>query len=170
MHEVTVRQGAKIEKHLCESCAAKLGIGSPQAAPIEELLSKVLLAPGAGAPAKTAECPSCKMTYAEFRQGGLLGCAECYGAFESQLTPLLERAHEGGAQHVGKSPRRAGGQGENAAQLAALAERAERLRQLQDSLKQALSREEYERAAKLRDELKDLTPGTKAQPGPEPTG
>ncbi len=47
VHEVTVRQGAKVEKHLCEACAAKLGIGSPQAAPIEELLGKVLLAPGA---------------------------------------------------------------------------------------------------------------------------
>lgn len=167
MHEVTVRQGAKVEKHLCEACAAKLGIGSPQAAPIEELLGKVLLAPGA-TPAKVVECPSCKMTYAEFRQSGLLGCAACYEAFEAQLTPLLERAHEGGAQHVGKSPRRAGGQGENAAQLAALAERAERLRQLQDSLKQALSREEYERAAKLRDELKELTPDTRNQPGTGP--
>lgn len=164
VHEVTVRNGVKIEKHLCESCAAKEGIASPAGTPpIEELMSKILLAPGAAGGAaqqRGAACPSCKMTFTEFRQGGLLGCPECYKAFEGPLTPLVERAHEGGTQHVGKSPKRAGGSGGDASRVAALAERAERLRKLQEDLKQAVTREDYEKAAKLRDELKQLTPGS----------
>jgi protein arginine kinase activator len=164
VHEVTVRQGAKIEKHLCESCAAREGIGNPTGTPpIEELMSKILLGSGAAGgvtPQRGAACPSCQMTFTEFREGGLLGCPECYKAFEGPLTPLVERAHEGGTQHVGKSPRRATGQGADTSRLSALAERAERLRKLQDDLKQAVTREEYERAARLRDELRQLTPGS----------
>jgi protein arginine kinase activator len=162
VHEVTVRNGVRVEKHLCEACAAGLGIGTPPSAPIEELMSKILLAPGSAGGAaqqRGAACPSCKMTFVEFRQGGLLGCPECYGAFEAQLTPLVERAHEGGTQHAGKSPRRASGQGGDAAQLAALAERAERLRRLQEDLKHAVVKEDYERAARLRDEMRQLAPG-----------
>ena len=163
-----MRQGAKIEKHLCEVCAAKQGISAPGASPIEELMGKILLTPGAPGvvPVKGATCPSCQMTFTDFRQGGLLGCPQCYEAFEAQLTPLVERAHEGGAQHAGKAPKRSTASDGRAAQLAALAERAERLRRLQDELKQAVTREDYERAARLRDELRQASgAGSASQPG-----
>ena len=52
-------------------------------------------------------CGACGTTFAKFRQTGLLGCAQCYFAFEDRLAPLIERAHEGASQHVGKTPRRA---------------------------------------------------------------
>lgn len=161
-----MRQGAKIEKHLCEVCAAKQGISAPGASPIEELMGKILLTPGAQGvvPVKGAACPSCQMTFAEFRQGGLLGCPDCYEAFDAQLTPLVERAHEGGAQHAGKAPKRSAGTDGGAVQLAALAERAERLRRLQDELKQAVTREDYERAARLRDELRQLSSPSGQEP------
>ena len=51
------------------------------------------------------------MTWAEFRQSGLLGCAHDYTLFEKDLTPLLQRAHEGATHHVGKVPARRGGTG-----------------------------------------------------------
>ena len=168
VHEVTVRNGAKVEKHLCESCAARQGIAKASSTPpIEELMSKILLAPaaaGGAAQQRGAACPSCKMTFSEFRQGGVLGCPECYAAFEGQLSPLVERAHEGGTQHAGKVPKRAAGQGGDVSQLAILAERAERLRRVQDELKQALGREDYERAARLRDELRQLKPESQNDP------
>ena len=56
-------------------------------------------------------CDACGITWAEFRQGGLFGCANDYGVFEKDLTPLLERAHEGATHHVGKVPTRRGGAG-----------------------------------------------------------
>lgn len=122
-------------------------------------------------------CPACGLGFATFRNNGLLGCPDCYAAFEGQLAPLLARAHEGGTHHSGKAPARlrgnqdptatgaragaAGTAGKNEAltraggekespdtkALAALVKR---------KLKAAVEAEQYELAAKLRDELARL--------------
>lgn len=174
VHEVTVRNGVKIEKHLCETCAQQSGLGIQPHVPISELMTKFLVAhgatpapappaPGAGAPGapKIAACPGCRMTFAEFRQSGLLGCPECYKTFDAQLTPLVERAHEGAVKHAGKAPRRLSGQGPHEgvdlAALAALEQRAQRLKDLKRELDEAVASEQYERAARLRDELRKLS-------------
>ncbi len=160
VHEVTVRNGVKVEKHLCEACAAKAGLSIQPNVPLSELMSKFLVTPGAASqasasPHRAGACPSCRTTFAEFRQTGQLGCPDCYAAFEAQLVPLVERAHEGGIRHMGKSPARGGAPAPSSGQkFAVLAERAARLRALEDELKKAVTREEYERAARLRDELK----------------
>src|ERR1043165_1989309 len=122
VHELRVVGGKKVERHLCERCARKQGIATQaQAGAITpEMLQKLMqasqksgaeAAPAAGGAAaavvRTDTCPNCGIGYAEFRQAGLLGCPDCYKAFESQLGPLLERAHEGGTHHVGKAPLRA---------------------------------------------------------------
>lgn len=171
VHEVTVRNGVKIEKHLCETCAQQHGLNVQPHIPINELMTKFLVAHGAipqgtAAAPKVATCPGCKMTFAEFRQGGVLGCPDCYKTFEAQLTPLIERAHEGGTKHAGKTPRRLSGQGPvegvDLSALAALRQRAERLKELKTALDEAICTEQYERAARLRDELRKLgEPGEK---------
>lgn len=147
VHEVTVHKGQKVEKHLCEDCAKKDGIAVQSHAPINALLSKfVMSAGGAGeGGGKAASCPNCGMTWGEFRQHGLLGCAECYGVFEAHLGPLLERAQEGATHHVGKTPTRAGGSVDRQRLLASLRKR----------LNEAIAAERYEQAAKLRDELRE---------------
>src|SRR5262249_10323786 len=111
---------------------------------------------------KTTACPKCGTTYVEFRQSGLLGCADCYSAFEAQLGPLLERAHEGASHHVGKVPRRALSGGRTGgsrpeAILGDAAQRAGRITALRKQLDEAVQAEQYERAAALRDELRKMT-------------
>lgn len=108
-------------------------------------------------------CGRCGLTYAAFKQTGLLGCPGCYAAFEERLGPLLERAHEGATHHVGKVPRRAlaecraEGGGEGAAGLlGGEAERAERIETVRKQLRRAVESEQYELAARLRDELDGL--------------
>lgn len=178
VHEVTVKNGAKVEKHLCESCAKQQGIAIQPSVPINELITKYVMAHGSGAVigpqgqvARASICPSCSITYADFRQTGLLGCPECYRAFEAQLGPLLERAHEGAVNHSGKIPRRAlaasrlgrGGTGQGPgprgleAMLGTAQERAKRLAALRKQLDDAVESEQYERAATLRDELRKLS-------------
>jgi protein arginine kinase activator len=105
------------------------------------------------------------MTFAQFRKDGLLGCSKCYEAFEKKLLPLIQRAHEGGDHHTGKSPKRS----------AASLERQERLRLLKRQLRDALALEQYERAAELRDEMSDVQKSraqtgaqSSAQSGPQP--
>ena len=58
--------------------------------------------------------------------------------------PLIERAHEGASEHVGKVPASSGD----------TAKRQARLVKLRRELNQAVEREDYERAAQLRDEIK----------------
>jgi protein arginine kinase activator len=53
---------------------------------------------------RTIVCPECGMTYQEFRIKGRFGCVKCYDAFESGLSPLLEKVH-GATEHVGPQER-----------------------------------------------------------------
>jgi len=110
----------------------------------------------------TAPCPTCSTSFEKFKSSGRLGCPDCYAAFEPQLIPLLERAHEGSARHVGKLPKRTlddsrrGGADRMAALLGDQRDLAERVDALRRQLAQALAGEHFERASQLRDELRSL--------------
>lgn len=159
VHELTVVNGVKTERHLCEACAAKEGmVGQPQV-PIQQLMTKFSIPAAIAVTAlRGSGCASCGQTFGEFKQSGLLGCARCYEVFEQQLAPMLERAHEGSSRHLGKIPRRAcnAEKGTTAAGLTLLQERAARLRTIREQLEEAVKTEQYERAAILRDELRKI--------------
>ena len=154
VHEVTIKGGQKIEKHLCESCAREAGIAIQSSQPITELLTKFSMSSAAAkAEQRTPTCSECGLTYLDFRQQGILGCASCYSAFEEQLNTLIERAHEGGTHHVGKTPKRAGG----------AIDRQKRIVVLRKQLSDAISAEQYERAASIRDQLMCVEKGAPVQ-------
>lgn len=90
-------------------------------------------------------CPNCGITFREFRSQGRLGCPHDYIAFAKELKPLLENIH-GEIQHGGKFPKRA----PHASKL------QYRLIKLRSDLRNAIDEEEYERAAKIRDEIQSL--------------
>ena len=77
----------------------------------------------------------------------MLGCEHDYAAFDKEMTPLLQRAHEGAAHHVGKVPTRRGGSG-------VPARKAVDPTKLRKELARAVESEDYERAAKLRDQIR----------------
>jgi len=144
---LTVRQldkeGKATELAICAECARKRGFTSVEDLKqnaheiLAELKAKI------GEKDKEVVCPSCKMSFADFKKLGRLGCAECYRTFAEQLRPLIRRLHSS-VQHVGKSPQ----QGRKRAQ-----ERLE-VERLRAELEQAIRDEDYERAASLRDRLK----------------
>jgi len=138
-----ITNGQKIEKHLCEQCAASEGVTLKL--PISQLLEDFILQ---SAPSEIADrtCHVCGMSFSEFRKKGLLGCPNDYDAFEDALEPLLSRAHEGATQHIGKIPRRA----------SAGQKKMNTILKLRAQLHRAVSTEDYELAAKLRDQIKDL--------------
>jgi protein arginine kinase activator len=174
IHELTIRNGQRVERHLCEKCALERGVEIQANVKVGELLQKLVTAPGVvdsvrpGASTREAEkCSACGTAYAEFRQTGLMGCAECYRAFEGRLGPLLERAHENASHHVGKVPRRAlaasrSASPEGESVLGGQRERSQQLALLRKQLDEAIASEQYERAAKIRDDLRRLDP---AEPG-----
>ena len=94
------------------------------------------------------KCPLCAMTEREIRAAGKVGCPECYEAFADFLAPTLRRLH-GSSVHRGRKP----------AKLAKLTEKTRsenELSRLEGELRDCLQREDYERAAVLRDTIRDL--------------
>ncbi len=175
-HEVSIGpDGEIVEKHACEDCAAEQGF-APQVSEqpsVHELLSSFVMSPGPGQPKPQSQgleitvraraCGECGTTFSEFKRAGLLGCPACYSAFEGQLGPMIERAHEGATHHVGKVPKRAladCGTRSDPTRLEKLLgdakARAARAGALRLQLEQALEREEYERAAEIRDALRKV--------------
>lgn len=153
--------GEKTELHLCEGCATEFtsyqihsAIGSKEIE-LGGLLSSILGNYYSNQPVKEEskaamiKCESCGMTYDAFLQGGKFGCANCYTSFGKQIEKNLRQIH-GASNHVGKRPK---GFISKTDQIIKDLSQVERLSiQLQD----AIEKEEFEEAARLRDLIRDL--------------
>ena len=96
---------------------------------------------------KQPTCPICGSTWNDFEQTGLMGCPHDVQFFEVKLLPVVKGLQEGRLQHVGKIPLRSGASGAGV--------RA-KINRLKESLAIAVAKEQFEEAAKLRDEIKEL--------------
>jgi protein arginine kinase activator len=146
VHLTEIVDGAKLEKHLCEVCATQEGLTLQPTMGINQMLEEFISHTQQAKQLGELVCDHCGMSFLEFRQGGLLGCPHDYEAFAAALVPLLERAHEGASEHVGKVPSHAGGDEQRLSQLL----------RLRAALKDAVVNELYEQAARLRDEIRKL--------------
>lgn len=149
-HVTEIVNGKNKELHLCEECANKneeFKLNSPFT--IQSLLAGLFEIP-TDADIKIEQlnehcCEGCGTRYNEFKESGKFGCSKCYSSFSEKLEPLLKKIH-GHDAHVGKIPKRTGGTILVKKEIASLKNR----------LNQAVKNEEFEDAAKLRDEIKKL--------------
>jgi len=154
------------EMHLCEECARQKSSQMEQQFGLADLLA------GLSDPSKTAnskdseksalKCSRCGLPYEDFRKFGRLGCGECYTSFKEHLTGLLRKIH-GSNQYLGKTP---GIYTEK--QKAALPEGStqallpsDALSDLKQQLLLAISAEDFEKAAIIRDKIKNLEQAVK---------
>ena len=165
-----VADGEVRQQWICEECAGALGFGpavrsSSQAATTSEPVAQAP-APspddagaetgrGAESPAAGAEraCPRCGLTGAEFSETSLFGCPSCYVTFDDDLDLLLKRIH-GAVAHRGRVP---AGRADAGPDVAA---------RLRRDLDAALRDGEYDRAARIRDRLRQLGRTGEGRPGP----
>jgi protein arginine kinase activator len=139
--------------HLCEKCAGEKGVESsavPENFPLSDFLAQMgsESSSSGGSPLRSDRCSFCGLTFKDFRDKGRLGCPHCWTTFEGHLRGLVRRIH-GSTQHVGKvylSPD------------PSVSEREKRLEDLRRKLKRAVELEEFERAAEIRDEIRELEP------------
>ena len=135
------------ELHLCEECAREKGALMGQQFGLADLLAGLVdigAEPIVGRE-KGAKCPNCKMTYSDFKKYGRLGCGDCYTTFKDSLIHFLKKIH-GSNQHVGKVPTK------GPKDVKARTE----IQEMQMRLQKAIEMEEFEEAARLRDEIKNL--------------
>ena len=168
VHFIVLKNDGTTEMNLCRECAtryskAMAGMSSGEYSVNDFLRGVIQRMPAPSADEKEEEkqsaeeaesfiCPNCSMSYRDFAREGKIGCSVCYDTFREELTPLLLRIH-GAGNHRGKIPKRAGG-------TLALKQRIDLLRARQE---RAVAKEEYERAAEYRDEIRALAVQLAAQ-------
>jgi len=171
----TIVNNQKAEVHLCQECASTRGeleFGGEAGISLGGMLAALLHHQGLLKQATESDqlsprCPNCGLSYERFTKQGKLGCSECFGEFERQLRGVLRHVH-GSTKHVGRSPRRAGGTMRLERQVA----------NLRAQLGKAVEAEDFERAAEIRDQLRQLESDLRAMPasgigarsGPLPDG
>ena len=144
--------GVYEEHHYCSECAAENGVSAfPSLGAFGEggLFGSLLGLPFSKAPSTRADslrCPSCGTSFSEISESGRVGCAKCYDTFRKQLLPTIERIH-GKASHCGKTPEK---------EISEQDKKQKEIDKLKAELAAAVEAQEYEQAAKLRDEIKDL--------------
>jgi protein arginine kinase activator len=143
---LTQIQDGKMQKvNLCEACSKEKGVEDPKSFALADLLLGIGAAEEIEKGGSSQKCPVCGFSQADFKKTGRLGCSECYVTFAEGLMSLLKAMHKG-TEHVGKLPQRA-------RRSIAL---SHRMRALAENLQKAVADENYETAASLRDQIKQL--------------
>lgn len=156
--------GVKKELNLCEECAKKIGVDNLNFnIPINfssffgDLLNEYddsQFIPMLTKPNKL-QCDVCNMTYDEFMNTGRFGCSNCYDIFADKIEPVLKRLH-GNTKYLGRKIEKK----DNIIKTQFKKENTE-LSNLKKELKLAIKEENYEKAATLRDKMKELERGQK---------
>lgn len=146
----TIVNGEKKERNLCSECLSKNQRIRNDFSTLSGHLNNLLdvLKPSNVRPEEDVpeiECPRCGVTYERFRKEGMVGCAGCYDAFREPLQKMMNSMH-GHIQHVGRTP--GGADQQLTARL--------KIEKMRGELARAISEEEYERAAGLRDQIREL--------------
>lgn len=142
--------GTKHAAKLCAACAAKLKGGDalsfPTFAGFGSHLLDGLLGFSGNVAAPQRSCPVCNATWADLRRTGKARCPACYDAFRAELIPTLRSLQGGNLTHTGRAP----------ADRRARQEKRDRLDTLKKQLSEAITTENFEQAAALRDEIRSL--------------
>ncbi len=161
MQLTQIMNGEVTELILCESCARKKGLFDPQSLSfaeqffpeefkkkVEDLVKELAdghMLPGGAREAATAaadsltRCPVCDFSLEAYRRTGRLGCPDCYSVFARELADIPTAPTAGGTeQPTTESP-------------------ALTLKKMEQELQEAIEKEDYEKAAQLRDRIRELS-------------
>ncbi len=141
-----VINGIKTEKHLCADCAAALGLNNMPANSLSGLLAS-MFGDNVGLPVVDSKtCNSCGSAFGDIVKSGKVGCPECYKTFYEELAPYLKRIH-GTVKHIGKMPQRS---------PLVVSTKEDTLLNLRQELSRLVQNEEFEAAAKIRDQIRSI--------------
>lgn len=163
IHIQEISGGNKKILHICSECAARktadgpaVEIGGFKLAEMLYNLTEKMKLPGIQATTQKADssseskpltCPGCGWDTQGLRNTGRLGCDQCYETFRDIIDGAIGNMHHGRV-HVGKKP----GDDVNSASSQLML----KIMSLQKDLEDFILREEYEKAATVRDEIAKL--------------
>ncbi len=141
-------EGKMQKVNLCEACSKEKGVTDPTSFAFLDLLQGLGTAQMIEKTQFTVRCGVCGFSHGDFKKTGRLGCSACYETFAEHLAPLLKSMHRA-TVHAGKTPARA----------ARFKRFKERMQLLEANLHRAVTEENYESAAMIRDQIKKLKSG-----------
>ena len=160
IHIQEIVNSQKKALHICQECASKkngensllnglnladilYNISTNMTAQLEEPISS---SAKKIAPVPLVTCGKCGWSTVKFSEKGRLGCAECYNVFIDILSLAFKNMHKG-TMHVGKRP------GVPSKEADEDTRNAIELMKLQKQLEEHILREEFEKAAEIRDKI-----------------
>ncbi len=160
LHITRIESGSVIEVHYCQQCAEEKEAELAQdTGKLNDMMDEVMKKDASGKtpfsggtskiyPQQGVACPGCGLTFSRFKEIGRLGCPECYVVFRDGKEGLkcLLRRWQGSVQHVGKNPRQTGD----------WVLRGQQIFELRQEMQKAINSEDYEEAARIRDEIRQL--------------
>ncbi|MDV3426328.1 MAG: UvrB/UvrC motif-containing protein [Bacillota bacterium] len=155
VHLTQIINGVKKEYNLCENCAKEINtmsfmpdINFGNENSFQNVLGGLIDYISGNSyqiGKKDIICKNCGMSYQEFKNNGLLGCSQCYTEFKEYLNPVVKRL-QGSTEHIGKIPKK----------TSSKVIQKKKLIKLKEDLNKAVAMEEYEKAAEIRDKIKEL--------------
>ncbi len=146
VHLKQIINGVVGEEYLCSLCANnESSFYSTDNELSTESLLNALFVGGRPTASSSKTCPLCGINAREIQRNRRAGCAKCYEVFRNELINAAFRVH-GAAKHVGKAPQKS--QEET--------ERLTKIEELKNRQLKAIEDQDFELAAKLRDEIKAL--------------
>lgn len=142
--------GEKKKLNLCGLCSQKLGLTTSNF--MDNMLVSFFEDPLELGYEKKKEdkCPICSYTFSDYLNTGLFGCPSCYNTFETKIAPILKKLH-GKSYHVKEDNKNVDKiiNKENKSSL-------NEIDKLKQELELVIAKEEYEKAAVIRDKIKEL--------------
>ncbi len=145
-HIKTIVNGELKEYNLCPECAQKMGYDSffgGLGFDFDKLFGSFM--ENTGAVRSTKRCQCCGSSFEDIAKSGKIGCASCYEIFRDELLPSIQRIH-GRTCHTGKLARSAGTEVKIRNEIA----------KCKQELNEAIKSQEFEKAAELRDRIREL--------------
>ena len=139
------KDGKVIELSLCQECAEKKGVGEIKKTKLNTQAILAELQEKISDEDHNLICINCGLSFADFRRHGRLGCEQCYESFHNRLQPIIKSIHNA-TQHMGKNVT----EGKKK-----IAEKFD-IKKMRMTLQSAITKEDYEKAAKIRDQIRKI--------------
>lgn len=138
-HIQSVINGRVTNLNLCSACAAIKGISA--------FGGNLFSEPNATETATSFEktCSGCGTKLSHIVESGLIGCPDCYKTFNKELSGAIRRLH-GRTNYRGKIPQTSAPRLDSSSIVS----------KLREEMSKAIEVENFERAAELRDEIKEI--------------
>ena len=150
VHIKRIVSGESAEIHLCTPCAISMGLSDSAVSfsSVKGAYGNIFSSADVKPVNRLVRCETCGFSYEDIMNTGGLGCPDCYRFFSAKLRPVLGKIH-GRAVFKGRIP----------ALKNDTAMREKKIEALKEKLNEAISKQEFELAAVLRDEIKKLSEG-----------